>query len=192
MKIKKILKFTLVLLFFWFTVHLGVLLIVGLNDDSEKTDAILIFGNKVELNGKPSERLKGRLDRGYELFSEGKSSLIIVSGGIGKEGFDEADVMKEYLVNEGISPNLIIKDSNGINTYATAKNLKTIVENKEIKSVIIVSNYYHLMRAKLAIGKFGFDPVYTSYSRIFPELRDFYSIPREIVGYYFYLFKDYK
>ena len=96
-------------------------------------------------------------------------------------------VVKDYLITNGVPKDAIIADQNGNNTYQTAKNLVEIKKDKNIRSLVLVSQYYHLLRAKLAINKFGFDVVYLSHAKIFPELRGLYSIPREIVGYYFYL-----
>jgi len=192
MKIKKVLKYTLIFFAVWFSLHVLIILVVGLNDKVYEADVILIFGNKVETNGQVSKRLKSRLDEGVELFKQGKAPLIIVSGGFGKEGFDEAIVMKEYLLEQGVPKKAIIEDQNGINTYQTAKNLVEIAKDKNIESLIIVTQYYHVLRAKLAIKRYGFNSIYSSHAKMIPELRDLYSIPREVIGYYFYLFKDYR
>ena len=188
---KKVVVSILIFFIVWFSLHTIVLLTVGLHDVVDKADVILIFGNTVETNGKPSERLQSRLDEGFELFNKGMAPLILVSGGIGKEGFDEADVMKKNLLERGVPENSVITDSNGLNTYLTAKNLKAIASDYDIEKVILVTNYYHVLRAELALHRFGFTTVYTSHAKMFPELRDFYSIPREIVGYYAYLFGNY-
>jgi uncharacterized SAM-binding protein YcdF (DUF218 family) len=190
--ILKIMKTLLIFFTAWFILHLLIILIVGLNNNVDKADVILIFGNKVEANGEASRRLQSRLDEGAELFKQGYAPLIAVSGGLGKEGFDEAVVMKDYLVAHSIPENVIIEDINGVNTYETAKNLREIAQDKNIESIIVVTQYYHILRAKLALKKFGFSYVYSSYAKMTPELRDLYSIPREIIGYYAYLFKDYQ
>lgn len=176
----------------WLVLHITALLIIGLNDTAAQADAILIFGNKVETNGEPSERLQSRLDQGLTLYLEGFAPLIIVSGGLGEEGYEEAEIMKSYLIEKGVPESAVIEDKTGNNTYLTAKNLQAMAEEKNIKSIIAVSQYYHLLRARLTLSKFGFNPVYTSPAKMFPEFRDLYSIPREMIGYYFYLFKDYK
>ncbi|PLX28479.1 hypothetical protein C0581_01885 [Candidatus Parcubacteria bacterium] len=188
---KKIFKYTLFALFVWLFVHTIVLLAVGLSSNTKKTDVILILGNKVEVDGTPSKRLKSRLDTGAELYHKKQAPLIIVSGGLGKEVYDEAKTMKEYLISKDIPSSNIIVDDEGNNTYMTAMNYKSIARQRKLKSVTVVSQYYHLLRTKMTLKKFGIDHVYTSKAQMFPELRDFYSIPREIVGYYSYLLKDY-
>lgn len=191
MKLKRLVKYLVFFIFLWLLAHFLILLFVGLTENIKKADAILILGNKVEESGQVSKRLKARLDKGIELFEDDMTPMIIVSGGFGKEGFDEARVMKNYLVGYGVPEDIIIEDGNGDNTYLTAKNFASIAKENNINSVIIVSQYYHLLRSRLAVGKFGFNVTYTSPAKLQLEARDLYSISREMVAYYFYLFKDY-
>ena len=191
MWVKKVLKYGGLFLAMWFVLHAIIIVVDGLRDEVGPADAILIFGNKVEESGVPSARLQSRLDKGVELFSEGQAPLIIVSGGFGKEGYEEAEVMKQYLVAQKIPVSAIVEDKKGYDTYQTAHNVAVLAKDRNINKVIIVSQYYHITRAKLALSKFGFVAPYAAHADIF-ELRDLYSIPREVVGYYVYLFKDYK
>ena len=51
----------------------------------------IVLGNKVHLSGEPSQRLQARLSRALLLYQRGMTvKQIIVSGGVGKEGHDEA------------------------------------------------------------------------------------------------------
>jgi len=130
--IKKVLFYVFGMLFFWFIIHTLVITADGLKDELEVSDAAVVLGNKVELNGKPSKRLQGRLDKATELYENNYFKYIIVSGGTGKEGFDEAAVMKEYLAEKGIPDDKILLDSNGYNSYMTAKNTKAIMDDMRI------------------------------------------------------------
>ena len=187
--ILKIIKPILIVLSIWVAIHLCVLLYVGLFSEVKKSDAILILGNTVETSGIPSMRLKGRLDKGIELYQNNLAPIIIVSGGYGIEGFNEAIVMKNYLVEHGVKTENIIVDENGNTTYLTTRNLIPIAKEKNIKSVIVVSQYYHLLRAKRAVEMVGIKEVYVSPGNSPFEIRDFYSIPREIIAYYYYLLR---
>jgi uncharacterized SAM-binding protein YcdF (DUF218 family) len=189
--VKKILKYIVIFFAVWMLIHAAVVIVDGLTDEIAPADVILIFGNKVRTDGTPSKELQSRLDEGVELYNQGIAPLVIVSGGLGKEGYQEAEVMEKYLVAKGIPENNIVEDGDGNNSYLTAKNLKSIANDRGIKKVIIVSQYYHILRAKLALSKFGFATVYSAHAKKWPGLRDLYSIPREIAGYYVYLFKNY-
>ena len=186
MTLKKFLKALVVALMLWFFIHISVTVIDGLTDEIGRTDVGIILGNKVELDGRPSERLQSRLDRAVELYNNNYFDHLIVSGGIGKEGFDEAKVMKDYLVRAGISADLIIEDNKGQNTQMTANNSKLVMDSMELQSAMIITQYYHITRTKLAMNKAGIKKVYSAHARIF-ELRDIYSLFREFFGYYKYL-----
>jgi len=185
--IKRLLIIAVILLT-WFILHTVFVVIDGLNDELKPVDAAVVLGNKVEVNGQPSDRLKARLDKSIELYNEGYYTFIIVSGGIGKEGFDEAKVMKAYLMDKGIEENNIIEDNNGYNSYMTAQNTRIIMDELEVESVMIISQYFHISRTKLAFRKVGIDETSSAHANIF-ELRDLYSLIREFPAYYKYLLK---
>jgi len=171
----------------WFAIHISATVLDGLTDEIEVSDAAVVLGNKVEPSGLPSPRLKSRLDKAISLYENGFVKYIIVSGGKGEEGYDEALVMGKYLVSKNIPDNFIIEDPEGRNSYMTAVNLKKIMMKKSFGSVIIVSQYYHLSRCKLAFGNAGIDNPGSAHPDFF-ELRDAYSLIREFFGYYYYLF----
>ncbi|MDQ8739322.1 YdcF family protein [Paenibacillus sp. LHD-38] len=159
-----------------------------MNDELKPVDVAVVLGNKVEVNGQLSERLKARLDTSVKLYDGGYFTFIIVSGGIGKEGFDEAKVMKSYLIDKGIPEDKIIEDNNGYNSYMSAQNTSKIMDELEIDSVMVITQYFHVSRTKLAFRKMDIKEVYSAHAKIF-EFRDIYSIIREFPAYYKYLFK---
>jgi vancomycin permeability regulator SanA len=168
----------------------AILFIAGLRDEVGKADVALVLGSKVERDGTPSARLRARLDRTLELYRAGNFSKIITSGGVGKEGFDEASVMRDYLVANGIPREHVIVDSSGTNTFASAKNTLQIAHQHAFNSVLVVSQYFHIPRAKMALHRFGISTVYTAHAHCF-EFRDIYSSFREFFGYLSYLFRQY-
>lgn len=171
---------------------LGTLLLVGagLRDDVGKADAALVLGSKVELTGVPSQRLKARLDKTVELYQAGYFPWVIVSGGLGKEGFDEALVMRDYLTAHGIPQDQVIMDNQGHTTFDSAVNTRRILREKNLKSVFVVSQYFHLPRSRLALTRSGINAVHSASPRYF-EMRDLYSAPRELIGYGSYLFRNF-
>ncbi|MFA6288282.1 MAG: YdcF family protein [Opitutaceae bacterium] len=168
----------------------SALVISGLDDHLGKADIALVLGNKVELDGTPSPRLRARLDRTLELYREGYFPTVIVSGGLGKEGFDEALVMKNYLVAHGIPKERVIVDSLGTTTFMSAKNTRAFAKQLKLSRVLVVSQYYHLPRARLALERFGIPAVYSAHARFF-EIRDVYSSVREFFGYLSYFIRSY-
>ncbi|MEM6348594.1 MAG: YdcF family protein [Bacteroidota bacterium] len=180
---------TLIILGF---VHLGLIVISGLSFRAQQADVLVILGSQVQENGVPAKRLQYRLNKGLALYQQGLAKQIIVSGGIGIEGFDEAEVMAQYLIDRGVDSAAIIRDNQGNNTYLSAKNCKVIMAGQRATSIIIVSQYFHLLRSRLAFNKIGIETVSAEAADLFYESRDFYSIPREVIGLYYYLVRDYE
>lgn len=179
----KFLKITCTLFLLWFAVHSLYIIIDGLSDSGKKADLAVILGNKVNEDGTLSERLTKRLESGIFLYRAHRVKKILVSGGLGKEGFYEGDKMKEYLVEKGIPDSLIIVDNNGNNTGATVDNTLRLKEKLHFNSIFIVSQYFHVTRTKKLFKDRGFKNV-SSISPSYFELRDVYSILREFPAYY--------
>lgn len=184
----KRLLLVVICLFSWFIIHTAFIIIDGLKDELEPVDAAVVLGNKVELNGQPSERLRARLDKAVELYEKGYFPLIIVSGGLGNEGYDEATVMKAYLVDRGIPDDRIIEDHDGYNSQMTAQNANKIMKQSNLDSAMIITQYFHVSRTKLAFRKMNIGEVYAAHANFF-EFRDLYSIVREFPAYYKYLLR---
>jgi vancomycin permeability regulator SanA len=167
-------------------VHSLVIILDGVFSKLKKADAAVILGTIVEENGELSSFLESRVLAGLELYKTGKVNYLICSGGIGKEGYDEAAIMKAYLIKNNVPDSLIIIDNKGLNTKATAHNLIALSQQYDLKSFVMVSQYFHLSRCKLAMQKEGFR-TYTAYSASYVGWRDIFSISREFFAFYKYL-----
>lgn len=153
----------------------------GLRDRLAPADAIVVLGNAVGPDGKPSPRLRGRLDCALDAYRRQYAPLLIVSGGVGKEGFDEARVMADYLVAHGVPRAAVIEDSAGIDTAATAANTARIGRQRNIKTVIVATQYFHVLRTSIALSRAGLDVAGNVHADYF-EARDVYSLGREVVA----------
>ena len=158
----------------------------GFRDRISESDVAIVFGSKVNPDGTLSTRLAARLNKSIELYRQNMFSHIIVSGGTGKEGVDEAVAMKTYLLAHQIPAAAIFTDNHGNNTEATAKNSLSLMRAHGFKSALIISQYFHISRAHLALKQCGISPLYTAHANYF-EWRDMYSLAREVIGYYDYL-----
>jgi len=126
----------------------------GMSDEIQKADVAVVFGNTVNSDGSPSRRLAARLDKAVELYRRGMFKNVIVSGGLGREGFDEAVVMKNYLVSRHVPQDQITLDSLGMTTAATAKNAAAIAKAHRWSSALVISPIlpYPEMSARLVAG----------------------------------------
>jgi vancomycin permeability regulator SanA len=155
--------------------------LAGLHDHLGVADLAVVPGSMVYPNGTPSPALQSRLDQAAKLYRQGYFKLILVSGAHGREGYDEPVVMRHYLEVNGIPHDAIFEDNQGYRTWETARNTAAFLKAHRIASVLVVSQYFHILRCRLAFAKFGIAPVYTSHAPYW-SLRDFYSLPREVVG----------
>lgn len=167
MFMKKLIKYTFIILIIGLVLVVGIDLYVKLSTkDSIKNeleinntfDCILILGAGVR-EGKPSPLLKERLDTGISLYKNKKAPKIIMSGDHGKTNYDEVNVMREYAISKGVLEEDIFMDHAGFSTYDSIYRANYIFE---AKNILLVSQRYHLYRAlyisrKLNIKSLGVD-----------------------------------
>lgn len=137
----------------------GVIIYNGHHYDTEKPDYLLVLGAGLR-GSKISTSLLYRLETAVEYNKLYPDVKIIVSGGQGPdEDISEAKAMKNYLVNQGIDENLIISEDKSTNTYENFLFTKRLLENetgKEDFTVTVISNNFHMYRAKFLGKHVGF------------------------------------
>ena len=117
----------------------------------KKADCILILGAGV-WDGTPSPMLKDRLEEGLALYEAGISGKILVSGDHGREGYDEVNVMKEYLIDAGVPSSDIFMDHAGFSTYESMYRAREVFQ---AETVVVVTQKYHLYRALYVANQLG-------------------------------------
>lgn len=123
------------------------------NTADGSNEYVIILGAKVKPGGVPSLSLKNRLDVAADYLHAYPHVKAIVSGGQGEdEDRTEASVMYDYLVNKGIAADRIIQEDQSTSTYENLAFAKQLIP-KEIKSMTIVSNDFHLKRATMLASK---------------------------------------
>lgn len=148
----------------------------------QKSDAIIVLGCKV--NGEnPTRFLYERTMLASKLYKEGYAKYIILSGGKGHgENISEAECMRRILINEGIEDDKLILEDKSTNTYENLVNSKRIIDDRNFEDVLIVSNKFHLRRAKMISGKLDLK---ASFSGVFVKDKwytEVYGGMREILG----------
>src|SRR5207244_2611053 len=108
----------------WIGLHSAWTILTGQNAQPLPSDVEVVLGTRVLPSGVPSVWLRSRLERALELYQNGTVKNIIVSGGLGWEGHEEADVMRDYLAARGVPLENIFVDRNGYDTYETARSVK--------------------------------------------------------------------
>lgn len=165
-----------------------ILVYEGLSDELAPADIAIVFGNTVTSEGQPSARLRARLDRAIDLYQHGLIPAILVSGGIGREGINETSVMQQYLRQQGIADEHIFVDHQGLNTRLTALHTAELMQTYHWRRTIVVTQYFHIARAKLALRQVDIIWVGGAHAD-YLELRDVYSILREVIAYPVYVLR---
>jgi vancomycin permeability regulator SanA len=175
----------------WLGSHSAWTISTGLRAQPQPSDVAVVLGTRVLPSGVPSFWLRARLNRAFELYQNNLVKNIIVSGGLGREGHEEADVMRAYLIERGIPSERIFLDLNGDDTFATARHTKQIMASSKFHSVVIVSHYYHLPRARLTFQRFGIPNVSATGVQTNPLWQDGGNLAREFAAFYFYVLRSY-
>ena len=156
--IRKILKFAIIVCIGSFIIVESIIVFNIKSDENAEVDYLMILG--AGLRGKElSLTLQKRMEKGFEYLNNNPEAYVIVSGGQGPdEEITEAEAMKKYLLDRGITETRIIKEETSTSTMENFKNSKEIVrKNKSGKiRVLIVTNDFHMFRAKLLARRNGF------------------------------------
>ena len=129
----------------------------------EKADAIIVMGAAIN-----SPALYNRSLEALRLYQEGWSGVIVLSGGkISENDITEAVYMQRAIVdnyNNNYNNNekeikMILEESSR-STFENIKNSKALLP--DAKSVIIVTDKYHLARSVITAKALGFEDVFWS------------------------------
>ena len=117
---------------------------------------MIVLGCQVKPWG-PSVLLRDRLDKALAYLQEHPQVTVIVSGGQGPdEPVSEAQCMRDYLVEHGIAPERIHMEDVSHNTHENLTNSAALMEElglEEKDGVVLVSNGFHLTRARMLWGR---------------------------------------
>lgn len=133
----------------------------GTTDYRRPADAAVVFGARVYASGSPSPLLADRIRTGVELYRSGLVSTLVMSGGDGADGFNEARVMRDEAIRAGVAPSAIVLDDVGDTTEATVADTVTLLSERNgglvPPRIIAVSQAYHLPRIQLSFATAGID-----------------------------------
>lgn len=117
-------------------------------------DCIVVLGAGVKADGSPSLMLKERLDLGIELYKNGVSKKLLLSGDHRSQYYDEVNTMRNYCLANGVESKDIFMDHAGLSTYDSIFRAKNIFGAEKI---VVVTQKYHLYRAVYIAKKAGLD-----------------------------------
>jgi vancomycin permeability regulator SanA len=169
---------------------LGQIFCFGMSDYRRPVDAVVVFGAQVYPDGTPSRALKDRLDAAIDIYEQGYTPVLIMSGGVDIDGVNEAQAMKDYAVSCGVPGDAVLTDKYGNTTEATAQNTIELAREHGFAKLGVTSTFYHMARIKMLYLANGID----AFTMPAPINKHDTSIPfttlREVPGWWYYWFAD--
>lgn len=153
-------------------------------DEARRADVILVLG-AAEYNGRPSPVFRARLDHALELYHRGLARLVMTTGGSGGDRvFTEGGVGRSYLIAQGVPSERIVVESEAGSTVESTAMAGEIMHRMGLRSVIVVSDGYHIYRAKRMLNFEGLK-VYGSPRKEAPRppWRERWNYVKQAVGY---------
>ena len=117
----------------------------------------IVLGAKVKKGNIPSLALQYRLDAALVYAQKYSHVKLVLSGGQGPdEDIEEAVVMRDFLLENGIDQDRLILEDKATSTYENLLFTQKLLPSG-ITSVTLISSDYHLHRAKMLASKIGWE-----------------------------------
>lgn len=136
----------------WIIANISVFLVVisfslfiyvkGDDSNNGKEEVVLILAGGYKKNSELSSGTIQRLEKALDCASP--DAMFIVSGGKVSDNHTEAECMKEYLVEHGVSVERILLEEQSQDTYENLENVYTLLKDED--SLLIVSSRFHIYR----------------------------------------------
>ncbi len=168
-RLKKFIKMSRPLIYtglILFIIVQGLLIGYSNKKETEKSHYTIVLGARIVGESIPYA-LKNRLNTALQVHHQNAENFayFVLSGGQGNgERISEALAMQRYLVRNKINPEIILKEEKSTSTYENLLFSKEVIERHSGKSVKdlkikIITNGFHLMRAKLIASSIGYEKV---------------------------------
>lgn len=119
-------------------------------------DAIIVAGARVRHGGAPSGSLLRRAQRAAELFGEHLAPRVVLTGGSIGDRPSEASIAASALRDAGVPDSAVLMEDRSSTTEENARFARELLGAKR---VLVVTDTYHVLRARL------------TFERYFPDVR---------------------
>lgn len=109
---------------------------------------IVALGYALADDGKAQQTLLDRLEVTLKVAEANPTALVMVSGGVPKNGVTEGDVMSKWLVDKGISRDRIMIEDKSKDTIGNVINAANLLVRHQADTVILVTSSSHMRRAR--------------------------------------------
>lgn len=149
-----------------FCALLGAVLYGSYDHITGEPQVMVILGCQVMADGDPSVLLQDRLDTALDYLEEHPDLTVVVSGGQGSnEPVSEARCIADVLIQGGVAEEQIRLEDQSSNTMENLVFSRELLAREGIEveetDVLVVSNGFHLTRARMLAGRFGYGEIST-------------------------------
>ena len=141
------------------------LVLGGAHDSIDGSPRVMIILGCQLHDWGPSVMLQDRLDKALDYLKDHPEVVVVVSGGQGEnEPTSEAQGMADYLADHGFARENIILETQSHNTHQNLTYSARHLEEAGVdirEGVLVVSNGFHLTRARMLARRVGFSDVST-------------------------------
>ena len=113
----------------------------------EDSDAIIVLGAQVKADGTPSEALRRRLTVALEHYRADRQLIIVCGAQGGNEPRAEGDVMRDWLMEQGVPGEDVVAETASFNTRENLTYAKAIMAHRGLERALVVTSDYHVARA---------------------------------------------
>jgi len=161
----------------------------GQTDYARPAQAAVVPGAQVFANGRPTVALRGRVLTAVSLYKRGLVHTLVLSGGSNGTASQVA-AMRSLALQQGVPSSAVLCDYQGVNTAATVRDTVPLLRAHDLRRVVVVSDFYHLPRLKLAYASAGLD-VLTVPAKGGAWIRQTpFLIVRDDAGFWVYLLRE--
>lgn len=127
------------------------------SDDDQARDvgAIVVLG-AAQYDGAPSPVFERRLRHAFELYEQGYAEVIVTTGSKADgDRFTEGFAGYDYLRSLGVPDQSLLVVVDGKNTWEQLTATAAVLDQRDLQSVLLVSDGYHTYRSRLMAESVG-------------------------------------
>ncbi|WP_282935231.1 YdcF family protein [Paenibacillus sp. RC67] len=117
-------------------------------------DALIVLGYRCDGN-QIHPLLKERLDTAILLYRQYAYRYLVLSGGAVKSNLTEAEIMRDYLLEQGVPEDRMLLESRSRNTVHNLVNCRLVLQEHGMSTFLLVSNSFHLRRMRYIMKTLG-------------------------------------
>jgi len=127
----------------------------GISQVSDHAVIVIVLGAAVWPGGVASPALARRARHAARLALARAGSLLITTGGVGRNPPAEAEVAAEICLGLGVAPDRIRAETASTTTYQNLAFAQRLIPAGSVAPVIVVTDFYHVPRALLTARHLG-------------------------------------